>query len=266
MTSLTVRSERIDNLVPDPENVRKHSADNLDAIMRSLRTFGQRKPIVVAKANDGRLVVIAGNGTMEAAKALGWGTLDVVEVPEDWDADKARAFAIADNRTAELAEWDKVALSSALIDLDAVGFEPADLGFFGDGPLLDPLATGEPGEGGDGENAYTGTINIPQYEIVGERPEVAELFDESKANTLRARIRAADVPDEIRAFLLAAAGRHTRFNYRKIAEFYPHASIEVQSLFEESALVIVDLDDAIRDGYARFADTLVTLEEEERRA
>lgn len=129
MSELKTRTVPLSKLVPDPANVRTHDSKNLDAIKRSLDTFGQRKPIVVARGNSGELIVIAGNGTLEAAKALGWESLTVAEVPADWDADKARAYAIADNRTAELAEWNDVALASALIDLDAVGWDLRDIGF-----------------------------------------------------------------------------------------------------------------------------------------
>ncbi len=138
MKELTVKQVKVTALTPDPANVRTHDGKNLDAIARSLSTFGQRKPIVTAKGNDGRLIVIAGNGTLEAAKSLGWETIGVVEVPEDWDADKARAYAIADNRTAELADWDQVALSSALVDLDAVGWDLRDIGFEALEPPTDP--------------------------------------------------------------------------------------------------------------------------------
>lgn len=126
---LATREVKLEKLTPDPQNVRTHDSRNLDAIKKSLEAFGQRKPIVVAKANDGTLVVIAGNGTLEAARALGWESITVAEVPEDWDADKARAYAIADNRTAELADWDEVGLASALLELDAVGWDMGTLGF-----------------------------------------------------------------------------------------------------------------------------------------
>ena len=119
----------IGSLVSDPTNVRTHDEKNLDAIRKSLEAFGQRKPIVCARGNNDELVVIAGNGTLEAAKSLGWESLAVTEVPRDWDADQARAYAIADNRTAELADWDNVKLADALLELDAVGWEPAVLGF-----------------------------------------------------------------------------------------------------------------------------------------
>lgn len=129
MTDLKIRRVAIAELLPDPENVRTHDARNLQAIRNSLEAFGQSKPLVVARGNQGQLVVVAGNGTLEAARSLGWTHLSIAEVPSDWDADKARAYAIADNRTAELADWDKVALSSALVDLDAAGWGVSALGF-----------------------------------------------------------------------------------------------------------------------------------------
>ena len=87
----------ITDLSLDPKNARKHSARNLEAIAASLEKFGQRKPIVVHRG-----VVLAGNGTLEAAKTLGWTEIEVAEVPDDWDNDTAKAYALADNRTAVL--------------------------------------------------------------------------------------------------------------------------------------------------------------------
>ena len=92
----------IDSLVPDPENARLHPEDNLDAIVRSLDRFGQDQPLVVQK--QGR-IVRKGNGRLAAAKRLGWKTIAAVIVDED-NIDAA-ARAIADNRTAELAQWDE---------------------------------------------------------------------------------------------------------------------------------------------------------------
>jgi hypothetical protein len=153
MSALNMRTVSIAELTPDPLNVRRHDDKNLDAIRRSLEAFGQRKPIVVARGNGGELVVIAGNGTLEAARSLGWTELAVAEVPADWDHDKARAYAIADNRTAELADWDDVALASALVDLDAVGwnirdlgFEPATLGGDGDTEQVEDIIPEPPAE------------------------------------------------------------------------------------------------------------------------
>src|SRR5450432_1700492 len=71
---MTVETVAIDTLSPDPENARRHGAKNLDAIVKSLRRFGQQKPIVV----DSQGVVRAGNGQFAAAKILGWSHIGVV--------------------------------------------------------------------------------------------------------------------------------------------------------------------------------------------
>lgn len=134
---MKIRKVKISDLLPDPENVRKHDEKNLDAIKSSLDKFGQRKPIVVARSSDDRLVVIAGNGTLQAAKALGWNEIAVVDIPDGWTADQIKAFAIADNRSAELASWDDQLLASSLIELDAVGWDIKDLGFESLSPLVE---------------------------------------------------------------------------------------------------------------------------------
>jgi len=108
----------------DPKNARKHSQRNLDAIAASLVRFGQRKPLVVHRG-----VVLAGNGTLEAARSLGWTEIEVAEVPDDWDNDTAKAYALADNRTAELAEWDESELAKQLLELQDADWDITELGF-----------------------------------------------------------------------------------------------------------------------------------------
>jgi site-specific DNA-methyltransferase (adenine-specific) len=113
----------------DPANVRRHGEKNLDAIKASLSRFGQQKPIVV----DADGIVRAGNGTLMAAKALGWPEVTIVRT--SLKGAEATAYAIADNRTAELAEWDDDALAQTLAALQiedeelakATGFDDADI-------------------------------------------------------------------------------------------------------------------------------------------
>jgi DNA modification methylase len=123
--SLTVKAAPIDTLALDPRNARKHGRRNLDAIRASLAEFGQRRPLVVM----GDMTVIAGNGTLEAARDLGWSEIDVTVVPSDWTPEQARAYALADNRTAELATWDEEVLLEALTELDLAGWDVDALGF-----------------------------------------------------------------------------------------------------------------------------------------
>jgi ParB-like chromosome segregation protein Spo0J len=124
-----MKIERINvaELSLDPSNVRKHDRKNLDAIKASLRKFGQQKPIVV----DAKGIVLAGNGTLTAAKELGWTEIEITRTT--LQGVEATAFAIADNRSAELAEWeDSLAdvlksLSEADVDLTQLGFSDSDL-------------------------------------------------------------------------------------------------------------------------------------------
>ena len=123
--SLKIESVAVESLVPDPNNARKHSDANLSAIASSLQEFGQRKPIVVTEGN----VIVAGNGTVEAALLVGLTDVDVVRVPKSWSADQVKAFALADNRSAELAEWNPEVLSAQLLELEQAGFDIKALGF-----------------------------------------------------------------------------------------------------------------------------------------
>jgi len=111
-----------DTLSFDPANLRKHGKKNLDAIKASLRRFGQQKPIVV----DAKGIVLAGNGTLAAAQELGWKEIQIVRT--DLAGTQATAFGIADNRSAELAEWDEK-LGDVLASLKAEDFPLEDIGF-----------------------------------------------------------------------------------------------------------------------------------------
>ena len=122
---MEVQRRQIKDLTADPRNARTHSQKNLDAITNSLVKFGQRKPIVIS----GTGVVLAGNGTLEAAKGLKWDYIDVAVAPHDWDEQTARAFALADNRTAELADWDQSVLTEQLLELHDAEFDIEALGF-----------------------------------------------------------------------------------------------------------------------------------------
>jgi DNA modification methylase len=122
---MKIETLQIKDLTPDPQNARQHDEKNLKAIQGSLKEFGQRKPIVITE--DG--VIVAGNGTVEAAKRLGWTKIECVQVPGDWTAEQTKAFALADNRTAELAAWSPEVLAAQLVELEASGFQIEEFGF-----------------------------------------------------------------------------------------------------------------------------------------
>ena len=113
------------------------------------------------------------------------------------------------------------------------------------------------------ENPYTTKINIPQYEIKGEEPTIEELIEVNKTNELIEEIKKSNVTEEQKQFLIKSAQRHLGFNYSKIAEYYAHQEKEMQELMEKSALVIIDFDDAIKNGYAELKKEIDNMEDEE---
>lgn len=90
-------------------NSRIHNQRNLLTIKNSLQTFGQMKPLIVQKSS---MSIIAGNGTFQAMKALGWEKADCYIV--DIDDMKAEAFCIVDNRATDQSEWDQKKLTEEL--------------------------------------------------------------------------------------------------------------------------------------------------------
>ena len=108
----------LDTLTPDPRNARVHSPKNLAAIRASLVRSGVRQAIVVQRGPAG-LVIRAGNGRAQVARDLGWTHLPAVVVDEGDEA--AVAYALEDNRTAELAEWDPEVLGAHLAGLQVAG-------------------------------------------------------------------------------------------------------------------------------------------------
>ena len=102
---------QISDLILDNRNSRHHPPENLAAIKASLSAFGQQKPIII----DADMKVLAGNGTVVAATQLGLKTL--VGIKTNLTGLAAIAYAIADNRTGELSEWDYQALALTLAQM-----------------------------------------------------------------------------------------------------------------------------------------------------
>ena len=170
----------------------------------------------------------------------------------DWDDTTAKAAIIAANRFGRLGHDDPDLLKGLIEELAAEGFNTDLTGF--DAESLAELDEDEP------EEVYSRKIEAPIYEPqMPEPPPVADLFDTTKSDSLLASIDAADLPADVAEFLRHAARRHTRFNFAHIAEFYAHAPAELQTLMEESALVIIDYDKAIEGGFVKMSKELCAL-------
>jgi ParB-like chromosome segregation protein Spo0J len=163
---MKIQTLQIKDLTPDPNNARQHDDKNLKAIQGSLKEFGQRKPIVITK--DG--VIVAGNGTVEAAKRLGWLEIQAVRVPGDWTPNQIKAFALADNRTAELASWNMEVLDEQLWELEQEELDVTVLGFESRvvAEVEDPftLLKDEPRKDA---TQITFTVTLEQAEVIKEK-------------------------------------------------------------------------------------------------
>lgn len=108
----------------------------------------------------------------------------------------------------------------------------------------------------ESERKYSSKVESPIYEPKNPKPHIIELCDKSKTHRLIREIDNSKLSYEEKTFLIDAARRHNVFNYEKIADYYAHASEEMQYLMERSGLVIIDFENAIEYGYIRLCDEL----------
>ena len=227
----------LDDITPYANNAKVHK-DNATLIANSISSFGFRYPILV----DSTYTIISGHGRYEAARLLHLDKVPVM-IARDLTQTQVKALRLADNKVSE-AKFDDDALQAELELLESSDYDMADFGFTDSEDLLD-------------DEKYTIKTDIPQYEPTDSRPELSDLLDTTKAESLKQSIAEADVPDDIKAFLTRAAERHTVYRYDRIADYYTNAPADVQALFEEALLVIVDVNSAIAGGYATFNEEVV---------
>lgn len=239
MEQLNIKYKNINTLHPYKKNAKKHDKKQVEQIANSIKEFGFTQPVIIDKNN----CVVAGHGRILGAKKAG-----LKEVPtvclEDLTEEQIKAYRLVDNKLNE-SEWDDVLLAQELEELDK-----EQMKLFGF-DLAEEIA--------EEEKKYTMKTNIPQYDIKGEQPEISELCDTSKTRELLEKIKQSNVSEEEKKFLRYGAYRHLCFNYSKIAEYYAQANKEMQELMEDSALVIIDFEDAIAKGYVEMSKQVALL-------
>ena len=243
----------ITKLVPYARNSRTHSDAQVAQIAASIKEWGWTTPVLVDE--DGS--IIAGHGRTLAAQRLKMTQVPVM-VAKGWSDTKKRAYIIADNKLAMNAGWDAEMLKIELGALDAAGFNLELTGFTGDDltqAMFGDLAT--EGEADEMSENFSRKTDAPIYTPKGDKPRVSSLYDETKATELKLEIAEADLPADVRKFLIAAADRHTAFDFRNIAEFYAHSDPATQDLMERSALVIIDYDKAIEYGFVELSQAML---------
>lgn len=115
---------------------------------------------------------------------------------------------------------------------------------------------GYEGFGIEKDERYTDKINAPLYVPSDKCPHISELIDDKKFRSLIRQIDESNLNSQEKKFLKMSACRHIVFNYSKIADYYAHANAEMQKLMERSALVIIDIDKAIENGYVKLTKNI----------
>jgi hypothetical protein len=249
-TKLAITYKAIADLIPYARNSRTHDETQVAQIAASIKEFGWTNPILL----DGENGIIAGHGRVLAAQKLGEEQVPTIELGHLSEHQK-RAYVIADNKLALNANWDQEMLALEIKDLTDAGFNLGITGFdiseieafnldSSDGPI-----------NGD-DNPYTDKVDSPTYEPTGEKPLVEELFNDEKAMDLIDSIKDSKLSEKEKQFLMTAASRHIVFDYSKIANFYAHSTKECQELMEKSALVIVDFNKAIENGFIQLTEEI----------
>lgn len=122
---MTIKELNIDEL-KEYENNPRHNENAVDAVAASIREFGFKVPIIIDSDN----VIVAGHTRLKAAQKLGLDKVPCI-VADDLTPEQIKAFRLADNKTAELAEWDFEMLESELeeldLDMSLFGFNSADV-------------------------------------------------------------------------------------------------------------------------------------------
>lgn len=240
-----------EDLKPYANNAKIHTGEQIEQIKKSIEEFGFNDPIAIWHDNE----IIEGHGRLLAVMEMD----DVENVPvirlDDFTDEQRKAYTLVHNKLTMNTDFDVDILNLELDDI--IDIDMSQFGFEIDIP--DEINIDE-----NIENRYTSKVDIPQYEPSGENVTLKECLDKDKYENLICEIKRSNVTEEEKTFLIMAAARHLQFSYKKIADYYASkANEEMQRLMEQSALVIIDYNDAIKNGYAILRKTVTDLMQED---
>lgn len=288
----------LNEIKPATYNPRIMSIEEQEKLEKNLQEFGLVDPIIINLKNNQiigghqRYKILQKEqektGKQKEFTLIQMGDIGWVFLDEDMyinDENHEKALNLALNKIS--GEWDYTKLESILDDLQKIHFKMDLTGFdinlsnlseeintntslnniLNHDKQQEPIQEDIPSpevqsplqDNNENSNKYIQTTNIPQYTIKGETPALNELYNLEYVETLTAHIEQANITEEQKKFLKYAAYRHILFNYENIAEYYAHQNKEMQQLIEESCLVIIDFNDALKNGYIQMNKQLKQL-------
>lgn len=247
----TYKTCKVSDLIPYANNSRTHSEEQTNQVASSIKEFGFTNPVLIDEQGG----IVAGHGRILAAKKLGLDEVPCIELNGLTEAQK-KAYVIADNQLALNSGWDLDMLKLEVDSLKELDFDIDLLGFNDD--FLDEINFGieDDAETNDEDNPYSMNIEAPTYEPGENKPVISELISLTKTDLLVEKIKRSNVSGDEKRFLTLAAERHSVFDFGNIADYYAHANEEMQDLMEQSALVIIDYNKALENGFVKIAKAL----------
>lgn len=225
---------KINDLLEYKYNAKEHPEWQIEQIVNSIKQFGFNDPIAVDENNT----IIEGHGRLYALQEMGETEVDCIRLSH-LDEEQKRAYILAHNKLTMNTDFDL-----DLLQLELENIIDIDMSDFGFDDFLE-----EEEEQEEEEQMYSDKVSGLMYEPTSdEQPDITTLYDDTKKNELLSRIDEVELPEEVKSFLKLASSRHVVFDYKNIAEYYTHAPKEVQELFEDNLLVIVDFDKALAGG------------------
>ena len=235
---------KINELKPNESNPRIIKDSKFKKLVKSIKDFPEMlelRPIVI----DEDKVILGGN--MRYRACIQAGLKDVpVKVAKGLTEEQKQEFIVKDNVGFGEWEWDILANEWDSQELEGWGLDVWQ------------------NEDDINNDLLSKNIKAPTYKVTEKKPKITELLDTTRPDNLIEKImhyqrENNNITEEEVNFLTNAALRHTVFNYSKIADYYAHSNKDIQNFMEESALVLIDFDKAIENGFVELTEKLKEL-------
>lgn len=235
----TNEKRKLSELTPWARNPRLIRSQQAKRLGQSFEEFGQIETIAISQGGD----IYNGHQRLKVLSEKYGSNYEVeVRVSSRDLTEKEREKLTIFLHQGTIGEWDFDMLGNEFDyeDLMEWGFDKSKLTFMDD--------------------TYTPKLESPHYTPADETPNISELYDDKKAGNLINEINSSDfLSDDEKHFLTLAALRHVVFNFKKIADYYAGSSQDVQRLMEKSALIIIDYDNAVANGFVEFSKKIAEL-------
>jgi hypothetical protein len=184
---------------------------------------------------------------LKALKELGIKEVPTKILPTETSVEKLKAYTIKDNVSFGDHDWEVLSNEWDSEQLEGWGLEIPN---FEDDEVLEDKEDVDINELFD--------IEIPFYKPSDIVPEISELANLNKVNTLLIKIESLEIPNDLKQLLRIRAGFFADFNFQKIADYYSNNDY-VKEVFEDLGMVILAPKEALKKGFIELKENLLDI-------